>query len=308
MILLVIATRNHAQCLSAVNPVGGTSNLLALEKNALRYIAFYKHGYGNQYFEGDKHSDFDLISSANYNYIGNIFGLGLTNKLTVESEVGYFINKTQEYDLEQTYSLRGYGFSDAVISMRYGFLTNHVKRLYFSASAGMRIPFSQRLQESDGVVLPLEVQPTWGSYGIVVQSFLVKENAEKGFRWFLTNRVESYVENKRDYRPGTAVFSSVYLSKHLMYSWIKGDWTTILQLRNEIRSKDKTEDHFRPSTGGVLFFIVPQINYVLKEKWSISVMVDIPVYQHFNGTQLGAGTGFVLSIARTFNLIKESGI
>jgi hypothetical protein len=31
-------------------------------------------------------------------------------------------------------------------------------------------------------------------------------------------------------------------------------------------------------------------------------MVDVPVYQYFNGTQLGAGIGLTLSLSRSFNL------
>jgi hypothetical protein len=68
-----------------------------------------------------------------------------------------------------------------------------------------------------------------------------------------------------------------------MFPWLKSDWTTIIQLRNEIRTPDRIEGKVKPSSGSVLFFIVPQVNYVLLEKWYLSVMVDLPVYQYFVG-------------------------
>ena len=55
-----------AQCLSSVNPVGGTNNLLVLEKKSLRVITFYRYGQGTQYYEKNNHSDFNLISKAYY--------------------------------------------------------------------------------------------------------------------------------------------------------------------------------------------------------------------------------------------------
>ena len=103
----LMLNRAPAQCLTSVNPVGGSNNLLALDRNTLRVISFYRFNYGNRYFEGDKLSDFDLIRSANYNYAGTIAGFGLTEKITLESELGYFINKTQNYNLTPSYMLRG---------------------------------------------------------------------------------------------------------------------------------------------------------------------------------------------------------
>jgi hypothetical protein len=68
-----------------------------------------------------------------------------------------------------------------------------------------------------------------------------------------------------------------------MYNWIKGDWTTILQLRNEFRGKDNINDRIVESTGGYSLHLMPQINYTIKEKWNISLIGNIPLYQYFNG-------------------------
>ena len=295
----------YAQCLSAVNPAGGTSNLLSLEKHSLRFMLFYKYGYGNQYYNGYKLSDFDVISEAHYSYLGNIIGYGISDKLTTEAELGYFFNKTQEYNLEPHYTLSGNGLSSAVVSVKYQFYTNHIKRIYYSASSGILFPFSRNMQVVNGVVLPIELQTVSGAYGLVLQSFFVKENSERGIRYFMTNRLECYFQGKQDYLPGTAVFSSVFLSKHLMYNRLKGDWTIILQLRNETRAHDKNEGQTKESSGGTLFFIVPQINYVLLEKWYLSAMVDVPVWQYYNGTQMGTRLGLTFSLSRAVKLEKE---
>ncbi len=302
--LMACSELAHGQCLSSVNPVGGTENLLALEKKSLRFITFYKYGQGTQYFEGHQHSDFDLIKKGYYNYLSAIIGYGIGRKLTLEIESGYYLNKTQVYDTEPEYKLTGKGFSNVVTSLKYSLYTNHMKRIYFSASLGAKIPCSRTPQSQNNVQLPVEVQPTIGSYGLVFNSSFVKENTAKGLRYFMTNRVQANLPNKDDYRLGTAIFNSLYISKHLMFNWLPGDWTTILQVRNEIRFRDEHSGKQRESTGGVLFFLVPQINFMIKENWNVSTMVDIPVYQYFHGTQLGSDAGFTISLSRTVRLVK----
>jgi hypothetical protein len=292
----------NAQCLSSVNPVGGSSNLLVLEKNSLRVIAFSRYNFGEQYFEGDKRSDFNLIKNANYNYAGSIIGYGLADKITIESEVGYFFNKTQNYNLDPAYSLIGSGFSTGVFSLKYALLKDNTRRFFISSSLGAKIPFSMHPISRDGVELPVEVQPTIGAFGTVLQLFMVKEEPVSGVRYFLTGRMEINSKNKQDYKLGTSVFTSLFFSKHLMFSWLKGDWTAILQLRNEIRSKDKTVNGWKESSGSTIFYLAPQINYTLKEKWNVSLMVDLPVYQYFNGIQLATKYGITLNLARDFNL------
>lgn len=293
----------RAQCLSSVNPVGGTDNLLVLEKGTVRVISFYKFGQGNQYYEGGNRSDFDLISRAHYNYLSLIGSYGLTNQLTLEVESGYFFNKTQDYNTDPAYSLTGKGLANAVVLAKHSLLTDHFNRFYITGSAGVKIPFSRELQWSENhVKLPVEVQPTIGAFGAVFSASLVKEQSGTGMRYFFTNRVETHAANKEDYRLGTSVYNSLYISKHLRQPVFKDNWTAILQIRNEIRAHDTVEGKKKVSSGSILFFVAPQLNYVLMDDWYLSGMVDVPVYQHFNGTQLGAGVGFTFIVSKTFGM------
>jgi hypothetical protein len=306
VLLILFAVQNFnylsGQCLSSVNPVGGSDNLLVLEKNTLRVISFYKSGQGKQYYEGSRASDFNLISRAYYNYLSTVIGYGLTDKLTIELESGYFLNKTQDYNVFPGYSLEGKGLGNFVALMRHGIFSDHSKRVYLTAGAGAKIPSARNMQMVNYVKLPVEVQPTLGAYGLVFNASLVKENSFSGMRYFMTSRFEVNMKNKEEYHPGTGLYTSVYLSKHLMFPWLKGDWTAILQLKNEIRGFDHIDGERKSSSGSILFFMVPQLNYTFREKWNISASTDLPVFQHFNGTQLGAGIGFSFILSRTFTL------
>jgi hypothetical protein len=288
-----------AQCFSSINPVGGVSNLLVLEKNTLRFIGSYHYGLSNQYFDGHEKSDYSRVKRACYNYIGIILAYGIFNKITLEAETGYFLNKT--YKLENSTNT-GYGFNNIIISPKFSLITNYDKRFFMSGSTGIKIPFGRELQKVNLVEVPHELQPSTHALGFVVQTFIVKENSFKGLRYFLVARGEYNYKNKAGYKYGNFLSVSAYLSKHLMYNWIKGDWTTILQLRNEFRGEDYINDRIVESTGGYSLLLMPQINYTIKERWNISLMGNIPVYQYFIGTQLAAKFGLVLNFAGDFRL------
>lgn len=302
-IFLILVSIFHdnlmAQCFSSLNPVGGISNLLVLEKNTFRIIGSYHYGLSNEYFEGHKKSDYSLIERADYNYTGIIIAYGVFSKITLEAETGYFLNKT--YKLENSTNT-GYGFNNIIVSPKFSIITNHDKRFFISGGTGIKIPFSTELQKVDGVEVPHELQPSTHAFGYVLQAFVVKENSFKGLRYFLVARGEHNHKNKAGYKYGNYFSVSAYVSKHLMYNWVKGDWTTIMQLRNEFRGKDNINDRAVESTGGYSLLIIPQINYTIKEKWNISLMGNIPVYQYFNGIQLATNFGLVLNFSGDFRL------
>jgi hypothetical protein len=301
-VLAVAATvSTGAQCLSSVNPVGGSGNLLVLEKNSLRTITFFRYNHGDRYYEGTRRSDFDLIDRAGYSYGGIVAGYGLTDRLTMEAEMGYYFSKSQVYNLDPQYRLTGRGLSSGVISARIGLLKDNSRRLFISSGAGVKIPFTTRPQSRDGVELPLDLQTTTGATGLVWQVFAVKEQPVSGTRWFLTERIEVNARNRQDYRQGTSAFTSLFYSKHLMFPWLKGDWTAIMQVRNEFRGRDRTADGLRESTGSTVFYLSPQINHFIREKWNLSITGDIPIWQSFTGTQLAMRYGFSLNLARDFS-------
>jgi len=273
-----------------------------LDKKSLRLITFYRYNYGNQFYEGNERSDFDLIRSANYNYTGTLIGYGLFNKLTMEADLGYFINKTYTYNLDPPYPLSGSGFSSSVLSVKYGLIKNNEKRFFISSSLGAKIPFSTKPVTRDGVELPVELQPSIGAFGLVFQIFMVKEKSLTGSRYFLTSRLDVNSENKQEYKLGASLFSSIYYSKHLMFPWLKGDWTIILQIRDEIRQKDRKTTGWIESTGSNILYFSPQLNLFIKEKLNVSLMVDVPVYKYLNGTQLATKYGISLNLSRDFRL------
>jgi hypothetical protein len=70
-----------------------------LDKHIVRVHTFYRYNYAGKYYQEDQlyTGDKRILKNANYNYAGCLLAYGVGNKLTVEGEAGYFINKTTLY-------------------------------------------------------------------------------------------------------------------------------------------------------------------------------------------------------------------
>jgi hypothetical protein len=293
-----------AQCFASPgNPVAGSTNLGILDPHIFRAIGFYQFSASDRYYEGRYPSDYDpagAISSAYYNYTGLSIGYGLTRRFSIETELGYFFNKTQEYKYID-HRLTGSGMSNAVISGKYNLYQDLVRRTELTLTAGPKLPFSTRPQVVDGVELPIDVQTSTGNFGAVAQMFFVKEFDAISARFILIGRYENnFTENRQGYRFGDAWITSIFLSKHLANPWtgLTKDLTLILQGRYEYRRQNTR--HGQPVTysGSKLFFVSPQLNYNLNYIWNFSVIFDVPVYQYYNGIQLANRFAVTLTVAR----------
>lgn len=302
---ICVSTQGFAQCFASPgNPVGGTANMGTMQKNSVRIASNFQHSYSDTYFEG--HSKYTgpktVIQNAHYNFMQLLGSYGITDVITLEAEMGYFIQKKLHYKQTGT-SVGTNGLSNSVVSLKYNFFQNDDTRFSIVGSIGANIPFSQNMKQANGVVLPLDVQPSTGSFGAVWQTYILKENSFRGERWFYTNRIEYYNPNKENVQFGTALYQSIYYSKHFDFqSWKLHDWTGIIQCKNLIKLPNYKDDAKIKASGGYTFWIIPQINVFVKNTWNISTFISIPIYQYVHDIQLGNRYGWGLQITRDFGL------
>lgn len=296
-----------AQCCSAGNPIGGTANMGILSKKTLRTILFYRYALSDTYYQGASINNFTFVDKAYYNYVSGIFNYGLTGKFNAETEIGYFINRTQIYNPSiispPDNEVKGSGFSNGVVSLKYNVYNNTPKQFEFTAGIGGKFPFHTQYQSVNNTELPQDVQPSTAAFGIVAQTFFYKGFVENGWRLFLLNRFETNFPNYKNYQIGNAYFTSLFVSKSINHNW-----TAILQIRNEIRDKDirnanngSISEQKIASSGGVLLFVSPQINYTIAQQWNISLLADVPVYKNYYGNQLGSKFSFAILLLRDFD-------
>ncbi|HBE40645.1 MAG TPA: hypothetical protein DDW27_05485 [Bacteroidales bacterium] len=275
-----------------------------LDKRVLRAALFYRISVSDKYYDGDEvySGDIGTIKKAVSNYLGLLVGYGISEKLTIEMETVYVINKTHLYEINDE-KLSGFGLSDAVISLRPRIFSSQDSQFEISCAIGSNIPFSRDLQRVNGVTLPVDLQPSTGSYGLVAQSNIIKEFPFSSINFLLINRFEKYFENKQKYNYGNSYSTSFFFSKHFSVenSRLQG-WTAIMQLKNQIRSKHLKDGQLIEGSGNCSFFLIPQLNVSLAGSWNISMLIDIPVYQHFNEIQLGNKLSSSIILIKDFTL------
>jgi len=303
---VLIINTVKAQCFgSPGNPIAGSANLGVLLKKSYRAIAFYKHADLTGYKKGDVKTPYQYVKNANYNYIGFNMGYGLSHKISLDADMGYYINKTQKYAIAD-FTHNGYGLSNGSVGVKYNFYLDNVKKVEYTAGVNAKFPLALEPMETDGVVLPIDVQPSTGNFGLIAQSFFVKQFPEKSVRFIIINRYEkNFNENRQGYSFGDALSSSVFISKHLWLSWTSlfKDVTAILQLRHEYRARNKNFGTQVVNSGSNIIFCSPQLNYNFNKIWNFSAIIDIPCYQYYNGLQLSNKLAFSFSVTKDFGLV-----
>ena len=311
--LLIYINNSYGQCCSAGNPVGGTTNIGILDSGSFRLTTFYRYSKSSGYWEGISKSNFYFVKEADFNFGGLVLAYGLTNKLTVETELGYYFNKSQTYNVSPEYTNKGFGLSNGVISLKQNLISKTEKQpIEWTVGLGIKFPFTKKYQIADNVELPRDVQTSTNTYGIVIQSFLYKGIPTRSMKLFLTNRFESNTPDVENFRYGNSLISSLFITKQIN----RTNWTAIIQVRDEYRSKDVnnviksnylgfiTTGQVVNFSGGNLIFVSPQINYTIAQKWNVSLLADIPIFRYYNGIQLGNKYSFALYLSRDFGKKK----
>jgi len=296
-ILLIIAIPGipqliFAQCCAPGNPVSGSEYIGTLPKKTLRTITFYRHSFSDTYYEGSEISDYQGTESG-YDFIGEVISYGIIKKLSVEAELGYYIDKYQDSEVLDRFTT--HGFTNAVLSGKYAVLKTR-NDMELTLGAGAKVPVSRKVFKDEyGVPYPQEIQPSTGAFGFVGQVFFYKGFKEKKWRLVLHGRYEINGYNEDDYRFGDALFTSVFVG------WgFARNWAATVQLRNEYRWEDWQGDTRYLVTGGDILFVSPQLSYTFKPKLTLSITGDIPVYRHYNGVQLGPKYAIGISVVKDF--------
>lgn len=290
----------QAQCCSTGNPVGASVQMGILEKNTLRIGSFYRHSYLDSYYEGsEKLSNWGVLSNSSYNFANLSLGYGITHRVTLEADAGYFIDKTQHFKNIPDYVLKGSGITGATLLFKYSVYFNEERAQEITAGAGLKIPFTSEPQYVDGVKLPVEIQPSSGAMGYIVQVYLNKGFPDLKLKIFNMNRFEYNFENKQDYRFGSFLTNSLFVSKQIIKQL-----NFVIELRNELKSKDYISGAEVINTGSHTMVLVPRLVIVLPGDLYISALYDIPVYRNYTGKQLGLKSSFAISITKDFKHLK----
>ncbi len=302
-VILLFANKTFAQCCSMGSPAGASTYVGVLAKNHLRFIAFYRYNFLDTYYEGCKSvKTINSLKNSFFNYSGLTLSYGITKRLTVDADIGYFINKTQIFLINDTVQkARGYGLTNGGVTFKYGAFIKPQKGIELTVGLGFKYPFSFNPLFVNGSKIAIDLQPSTNAFGASAHLIFSKDFPAITMRFMTVNKYEYNFTSNKDYRYGSSITNAIFLSKKVVKNLF-----AVLQLRNEFRFKDYGNGEFAYNTGGELMILSASISYSILHAWHLAGLFDLPVWKNYNGRQLTPKYSFAFSLTRDFNLNKKS--
>lgn len=293
----------EAQCCSAGNPYF-YSEQANMGRKELQAVAGYKYSTSDTYFSGSDQIDINDIQKAWFNYLNLQLVYGLTQRLSIQTDLGYFINKSEDYFKEDWATKTGYGLGDATLTIRYLAYKSFKHKYSVIPSIGIKFPIGVFDQEVDNVKLPITIQPSSGSFRYLVNLYFNKsfKNPKWNLGFFGSFEYAQLIDSENFfYKYGNVYLFSIIGSYKILEKLNLG-----LEIRSENRAKAGREnDQVVESSGYNIVYTIPHISFTITDKWLLSANAELPVYRYYNGIQLGNKFAVSASVSYRLNFNKE---
>lgn len=306
LIFSLLSSSAIGQCCTAGSPVGGDGSNDGLGKKDLRIYAAYRHSMSKDYFHNDSKIDLPYFDKSYFDYSNLSLTYGLFKNISIHSELGYFIDKTQLVNINNVKdTIQSSGLGDLAFNVRW-IAKNTVKPAsQLVLSLGTKIPVGSFNEDINGVTIPVSLQPSSGALKYNAAAYYFRLRPDKKFGWqsFLFAEVSQFI------RKGYLVYKYGNYYQFLLaanYAVIP-ELKLVAGAKYELRGKDTRENSLLvESSGGSVLYFSPQLLYDFKNKWSVMLMSDIPVYKYVNGYQLTNKFSIQLGLRKSFSFCKKA--
>jgi hypothetical protein len=266
----------------------------------------YMYSYSDKYFDGSSPSNYKYIDNSYFNFTSFKASYNFSNEFSLNSNLGFFINKAQNFDFgaNQQFSRNAFGLGDASIGFSYLIFNENENLLNVLPSFNVTLPIGIFDQKDGAVVLPIDIQPSSGSYrynlGLSMSKYFEDFNliviSSNFFEY--SQRIETV---RTHYKYGdlyNLALSGIYI--------INESTSAGLEFRNQIRTKSEDKDKkIINATGGYVVFLTPSINYNIFNDLSLNAQFELPVYKNMNGIQLTNNFATTINLSYIFNFAEE---
>ncbi|MFI5221475.1 MAG: hypothetical protein ACHQK8_04045 [Bacteroidia bacterium] len=289
------------------SPIAGGASQGVLLKGQVELGANYQYANSDKFYSGDKDTA-SLLKSLSSNYLYLRIGYGITEKLSLSIEGGYFFDKTlvglhpdDPYVIDNT--KKSSGVSDLIIFPRYDVFnhTNEDFHTEVTLGVGLKIPIGKYYDSivtfndpsiplKISLLMPPTVQPSTGAYDFIFYGFALNEFKHAKFKVFanalyIRKGWNSLGEKFGDYTSVGLFAGKTFFKKLGVTLQLKGEWIGPLQLVPDAIPSLMNVDP--ASTGSKKISFVPQLSYNFKS-FTLYSMCDLPLYQYMNGLQIGS--------------------
>lgn len=285
-LLLTFSREAAAQCCSAGNPISGDGILYDFQKNQLKIQLNFDHSLSTDYYHLSQPVVVPALDKSYYDFTSLSFNYGLSNRLSLLTEFGYFFDKTQKLQLNQEdITIQSHGFGDIALSLRVLVFKSIFPATQWTISGGIKLPLGAFEEKMNGITIPIALQPSSGAfkYNLGTHYSIRLSGRKLGFFAFALYEYSSTIQKDflvhkyGDYFQ-LSLGANYPLGKEIILSG---------KIKNEFRGQDRREyEIIIGSTGSTLIQFCPMVIYSLNKKWQIIANLDIPIYKRVKGYQL----------------------
>lgn len=301
MISLILPQKASSQCCGAGNPISIAQGDAVMKKGQMQVMVGYRHSSSDRYYEGSHSTDVDFpgkINHTGYDFLDLGVSYGITKRLTVGAMIGYFIDKTEDYISETFPDARSSGFGDLGLRVSYT-AYRHVRRgIDITTFVMVKFPVGKFDCESDGIKLPLAMQPSSGSFKYSV-GLTASYNIN---HWLYLTTFDQFEYSQRikskffDYQYGPLWNLNLAVRARAMKHLHAG-----VQFGYEDKGKAKNDGWLLDGSEYRLLKITPQLTGLYKD-FQLSAGVDIPVWRRVGGIQMSNNWAIQLNFAYNIKL------
>jgi len=287
-----------AQCCSAGNPSSGEGTS-GMSKNSFSVSSTFIHSYSDTYFEGSSLSDYIYLNNTNFDFGLVAFNYGLTDKISLSSELGYFLDKSMEFSFIDAQRKAG-GLGDAALGIQYNLDSYKEQLINISTALKISIPIGQFDQMDGNILLLIDIQPSSGSYKLQ-SSFGIHKGffgSKLSISTLWSSEFSQRINTERtDYKYGN-LYNAIFKVSHRTSKKIN----TGISLQLVHREKAGNNGVVMHSTGGSFVNLLPTASFQLKNNYNINSSIVLPIYRNINGIQLVNKYVFAVGVSKGFQL------
>ncbi|PKK84181.1 MAG: hypothetical protein CVT49_05130 [candidate division Zixibacteria bacterium HGW-Zixibacteria-1] len=284
-IILAFAMTGYSQncCAPAVPQQGVLGETVALP-HTLEIGLHYEYLRSAGLYEGSDQIDDPNLTKAIWKRAILTLSYGIMPKLGVSAIIPYLWKEKDRYlpALETRYINETEGIGDITFFARYSPLArSFVNFRELSVGFGVKIPTGATDRQNYNFLLPEELQPGTGSwdYNLSLSYYQGFEPVD-----FYLSGTYLITTEYQDYKFGNQ-FSYLLSSNFHLLEWL--DATA--SLSGSMRAKDQDNGEDNDQTGRHQLWLVPGVQaQVLPKSLRLQAYFEQPIYQHFEGTQLGS--------------------
>lgn len=299
------------------SPIAGGFSQGVLRENQIELAGNYRYSNSNKFFVGDRDTVplFDGLSSK---YMYFRAGYGVTQKLTLEVSLGYYLDKRLvELEERNTDDVFTSGFGDLLIFPRYDvyYKSSATKKTELTIGIGYKMPIGSHSDSSvvytnpsNGqeyfAISPPTVQPSNGSQDIIFYLFGLRAYPVIKLNLFanvlhIRKSFNSLGQKFGNYTSVGLFASKTYFEKLGVTTQLKAEWIGKMESARNI--DQVVYYNLDPeSTGSKMLFFVPQLSYTYKQ-FTVFGLTEIPLYQYVEGTQVGSDLSVTLGVSYRFS-------